>query len=65
MIDFEIVEFDKDYGAITRRTRMKFASKEEARKYCDEKDWAGHSYHAIEVSKIQDPPEIDGYPVLR
>lgn len=50
---YEIIEFDRDYRTVTRRTEMEFASDSEADAYCDEKSWTGYDYHAKRLQQPQ------------
>ena len=47
-MEFEIVEHDKDYRAITDRKIMDFPSLEAAKEYCKKESWSGYAYTAIE-----------------
>lgn len=48
---FQIVEFDKDYHAVTDTKIMNFNSQKEADEYCRKESWSGYSYHAYPDSE--------------
>ena len=46
---FEIVEFDKDYHAVTGRHHQEFKSEDDAIQWCNENSWTGYTYHCVKT----------------